>query len=342
MNDQKQLKNYIGFSRDHSGSMSSHRQAAMKDYNSTIASIREEAIKHSQDTIVSTLKCGVGSGRNEWESQLSSVTALRSLTSYECSGMTPLFDSIDMLIKHFESLPDANDQNVSFLIMVHTDGGDNQSRTSASTLARKIRELQLTDRWTFVFRVPVGSKRELVNMGIPDGNIMEWDVYSTESFTKASVATQSAMSNFYQSRSVGVRSSTSFYADMSNVTRKEVTKVLDKITGEVLVFPVNATEMIAPFVERNLGRPMTKGCAFYELTKPERAVQDYKKIVIRDKKSDHYYGGTAARQMLGLPDFGTIALKPGDHGNFDIFVQSTSLNRKLMPNTKVVYWKDAV
>jgi len=36
---------------------------------------------------------------------------------------------------------------------------------------------------------------------------------------------------------------------------------------------------------------------------------------------------------------GTIKLAPGDYGNFEIFIQSTSNNRKLLAGTKCVYWR---
>ena len=44
-----------------------------------------------------------------------------------------------------------------------------------------------------------------------------------------------------------------------------------------------------------------KDAAFYQLKKTEFAVQDYKKIIIRDKKTNALYGGDAVRQALGLP-----------------------------------------
>ncbi len=59
---------------------------------------------------------------------------------------------------------------------------------------------------------------------------------------------------------------------------------------------------------------------------------------IRDKKTNAIYGGDAALQALGLPSYGTCRLAPGSHPAFDIFVQSTSVNRKLPAGTHVLYW----
>jgi hypothetical protein len=86
---------------------------------------------------------------------------------------------------------------------------------------------------------------------------------------------------------------------------------------------------IATFIARTTGKPYVKGTVFYQLTKTEKAVQDYKKIMIRDKHSGHIFEGAAARQMLGLPRYGDVRLIPGNTGNFDVFIQSTSSNRKV-------------
>ena len=83
---------------------------------------------------------------------------------------------------------------------------------------------------------------------------------------------------------------------------------------------------------------MKRGAAFYLLMKPENEVQDHKQIAIRDKKTGVIYSGVNARQMLGLPYHGTVKVVPGNHGGYDIFIQSTSVNRKLVKGTQVLYW----
>lgn len=338
-----QIKNYIGFSLDFSASMGRITEAARKDYNSNISSVKEEAIAQSQDTIVSVVKCGVGRpASNEFLIQNASVTALKPLDSYNANGSsTPLFDSVVMLIEQFKAMPDANKETVSFLIMVTTDGEDNSSRTSGNSLGREIKRLQATDRWTFVFRVPRGYKRHLEDLGIPGSNILEWD-QTSRGVEVATAATTTAMKGFYQARSAGVKSTSTFYTDLSDVKTKDVKAVLTDISDQVSIYKVLAAEdgeQIQPFVERHTGKPYTKGAAFYELTKTERRVQDYKKIVIKDKKSAVVYGGAAARDLLGLPQTGDVRLVPSDHKEkFVIFIQSTSTNRKLFQGSSVLYW----
>lgn len=341
------MKNYIGISRDHSGSMASLSRAAARDYNDNIASIQEAASSQKQDTIVSVVECGGNHGipirRVITNSNVSTLQPLAE-SAYHTGGGTALFDSIGELIEMFEQVPDANNQDVSFLIMAVTDGEEQHSRKyNARSLAAKIREKQATDRWTFVFRVPVGYGRKLAALGIPDGNILEWE-QTTKGVQVASVATRSAFTDYYTARASGAKSTTKFYADLSNVTSKDVAVALTDISSDVLLWPVSAKDdgaAIRDFVENRLnGAPLLKGAAFYQLVKTEPEVQDHKRIIIRDKTTNAIYEGAAARKMLGLPTYGTIRLAPSDLGQFDLFIQSTSVNRKVNKGTQVLYWKN--
>lgn len=332
------MKNYIGISRDHSGSMSSIRNAAIRDYNSKIASIREATNQENQDTVVSVVECDSTVQRVVTNSN---VNALTELTSYSCRGMTALYDSVGDLIEQFESLPDAKDPNVSFLVMAITDGGENASRRySAPKLAQKIRELTMTDRWTFVFRVPRGHSYTITRaLGLPEGNVLEWD-QTERGVAKAAQTDSAAFTEYFKGRSAGQTSTRKFYTDLSSVSTADVSTVMKDISSEVQSFPITEDVAIRPFIESVTGRPMKKGAGFYRLTRIEPIIQDYKKIMIKDKATQAVYEGAAARQMLGLPTSGNIRLAPGDHGQFDLYIQSTSVNRKLKAGTELLYWEN--
>ena len=341
MNNYKQ---YIGISRDHSGSMQGITKAAMNDYNQTISAIKEASLANQIDTIVSVVKCGIGPGRGRVEREIvnSNSNSLKPLSLYEANGgSTPLFDSVNELINLLSQVPDANDLDVSFLIQVITDGQDNASVMKGHQLGQIIKELQSTDRWTFVFRVPRGY-RALENLGIPAGNIIEWD-QTNAGMAAATAATTQAFTSYYSARGRGVKSTSTFYSDLSKVSSAEVKAALNDISSQVKIWPVTVDdELISDFCYKIMNKPMVKGCAFYELSKTENAVQDYKKIIIQDLKNNHIYEGLAARQMLNLPSYGTVKLSPGDHSHYKIFIQSMSMNRKLKKGTSLLYWDGAV
>lgn len=338
----------IGFVRDHSGSMSGLRAAAAKDYNAQLDSHQVLSAKANIDTYASVIKCGAhGTSGVEVVSQHVPIAQLQKLGAhqYDTPGGTPLWDSVGRAIEVLETSPFAKKPNVGFLVIVVTDGEEMHSQIwNAQRLAARIRELQATDKWTFTFRVPYGYKARLVNLlGIPEGNVCEWE-QSFAGMEKSSVQTQAANSNYYQTRSLGLNSTKTFYADL-NVSAKTVEAKCVDITPEVSLWTVASSEdgaEIRPFIEGRLkGGVMKKGAAFYQLTKTERNVQNYKKIVIRDKKSKALFGGDAARNLLKLPTNQNVRLNPGTHTNYDIFIQSTSVNRKLPKGTEVVYWENA-
>ncbi len=339
------MKQYVGFVRDHSLSMQGLSHEAKADYNNNIESIRVAAEKYKLDTIVNTVKCGVGyMGRVEVETVNSTVHMLKPIKHYETDGGgTPLFDSVGQLIELMTRVPDYDDPNVSFLVVVITDGFENRSKNyDARRLSRVIQDLQKTDRWTMTFRVPRRHANHLTALGIPRGNILEWD-QTQEGFRNSTESTSQGIDSFYEARSRGKKSSSSFYADLRDVKPGDVRKNLGDITKQLEVWDVkNAGSEIRTFCEWYTGNgTYLKGAGFYELTKPE-TVQDYKKIIVFDKVSAKYYGGVEGRNLLRLPDFGSVKLRPGAHGQYDIFVQSTSVNRKLIKGTKLVYWLDAV
>ncbi len=342
-------KNYVVIVRDHSGSMRGLKRPAARDYNTLIAALKAAALKESIDTIVSTVKCGdaraYGTNLVSREVVNSSVQALREIfeRDYDTDGgSTPLFDSVGEALSILSNVPDYVDESVSFLVMVITDGAENSSRRwTGLNLGNEIKRLQATDRWTFTFRVPKGHASTLAySLGIPLGNVLEWE-QTERGFEAATSTTRAAIEGYYTSRSLGAKSVQTFYTDLKDVSARDLKAALVDIRVKVDIFKNGAdVKTIREFCEHRTKKPFLKGAAFYELVKPEREVQDYKMIVIRDRQSGAVYYGAAARGLLGLPSYGTVKLVPGDHSKYDVFVQSTSTNRKITPHTRVLYYPD--
>lgn len=335
------MKNYIGFVNDHSGSMSSLARAAINDYNVTISAVKDAASREMLDTIVSVVGIGLrGDNGSEVKRQvvISNPHVLKPLTSWPTTGGTPLYDGIGNMIELFQSLPDYNNPDVSFLVMTTTDGQEMHSRRyDVNSISRLIRELQNTGRWTFVFRVPKGYRSTITPLGVPADNIQEWGT-TTQGMAESTVATTQAMDSFFAARASGKASSTVFYANASSVNVNSLADISNKVSLYVVPQEDSGIQ-IRDFILRHRMEYL-KGAAFYQLTKTEPRVSHTKMIAIRDRSTGKIYAGKDARQMIGLPTDRNARLHPGDHGNYDLFIQSESVNRKLVGGTGVLYWKE--
>jgi hypothetical protein len=336
------LKNYIGFVNDHSGSMAGIANAAIADYNANITATKNAASREMLDTVVSVVGVGIGNNGYGVKRQvvISNPHVLRPVDSWSVDGGTPLWDGIGDMINLLKNLPDANDQNVSFLVLVTTDGDELHSRIwTYRQLSEEITRLQKTGRWTFVFRVPKsgGVRASLLGLGVPPDNIQMWDT-SAAGMSASTVATTQAMDAYYTARSAGAKSSTVFYANATNVNTGALKEIDPKEFSLYVVPDHDMGIWISDFI---LSKRMQylKGAAFYQLTKTEARVTPNKLILVRDRATGKVYAGNEARQMIGLPTTSNARLHPNDHGNYDIFIQSESWNRKLVGGTGVVYWE---
>lgn len=344
-------KMFVGFSRDHSVSMRPIAAAACKDYNSTIASLKlSTESSGDSDVSVSVINCGAGTGVPSSYGRLSydvgiihdnvPLDRLQELKSYDASGYsTPLRDSIVATIKTLQAAEQREPAGVdaTFIVLVTTDGQENSSHTSANELAKMIQTLSATGRWTFIARVPRGGVSAASRLGIPVGNILEWDTTNAGQ-VQATATTTTALSSFISS---GAKSTSTFFANLEDVSIEEVQASLEDISDQVewlLVQPGEEGQQIRDFVESKRGEPMLKGAAHYALVKVEPKVQDSKRIIIRDKNTGAVYAGDAARQMLALPRVGTVRLRPDELGDFEVYIQSTSVNRKVDAGTRILYW----
>lgn len=334
----------FAFIRDHSGSMRPIARAAARDYNATIASVRAAAQATNQPTVVSVLELGYGSTsdvRCVIDCQpVESLTPIAE-SSYTTNGGTPLWDAVGDAISNLQSHPQANDPETCFLVSLTTDGQEAHSRRhSARSIQALMNKLIATDRWTFTFRVPRSDVRALINLGIPEGNILPWD-QTDRGVAAAQAATTQAFTDYMSGRASGMKSTKKFFASMADVKLEDVKAVCTNIGAEVQLLPVSLPEhdmQIRDFVEARTGGKMLKGAAFYQLTKTEPKVQDYKIIAVQNKHTGEVYAGPAARQMAGLPQYGDCRLAPDDLGEWNVFIQSTSVNRKVVAGTTLLYW----
>lgn len=96
---------------------------------------------------------------------------------------------------------------------------------------------------------------------------------------------------------------------------------------------------IKDFVEDN-GLIFKKGRGFYEFTKTV-LVQEYKEVIVQDKETGEMFAGEKAREILGIPVGVRARVKPDKLNDYRGFIQSTSVNRKLLAGTRFLYEVDS-
>lgn len=234
----------------------------------------------------------------------------------------------------------------SFLTFVLTDGQENASHRCLDAPARDPRELVQAvakmiatqeDNWTLAVLVPDQmGKREAMQCGFPKDNIAIWDATSTQGLEEAGQVIQQATENFMMGRAQGIRGSRAVFSTGAEAVNKDTIKAAGLTpvdASKYQLIPVARDAAIRDWVIE-CGHTYRTGCAFYQLSKSEK-IQARKQIAVLEKKTDRVYTGPQARALLGLPDM-EIRIKPDHNDDFTIFVQSTSVNRKLVPHTRLL------
>ncbi|MBU3862735.1 VWA domain-containing protein [Streptomyces sp. 4503] len=234
----------------------------------------------------------------------------------------------------------------SFLTFVLTDGQENASHRCPDAPTKNPRELiqavaslmqTQEDNWTLAVLVPDQmGKREAMQCGFPKDNIAIWDATSTQGLEEAGQVIQQATENFMMGRAQGIRGSRAVFSTGAEAVNKETIKAagLTPVNpSEYQLIPVAREAAIREWVIE-CGHTYRTGGAFYQLSKSEK-IQARKQIAVLEKKTDRVYTGPEARSLLGLPDT-EVRVKPDHNNDFTIFVQSTSVNRKLVPHTRLL------
>lgn len=330
----KVKKNHVIFILDASGSMSSLTRKTTEVCNKLLAELKEKSKTFNQPTTVSLY---------DFDDKLVThfenvnIKDVVPMNRYRARGSTAMLDAFGQVATKVDLDHDYSADD-SVLVFVLTDGYENASRSfNAQTITSLIRRLQATDAWTITFQVPPGSSSILTAYGVPAGNISEWEA-SELGLREVEQKTSGGLDSYYLSRSVGKTSVRSFYSNAANVPLAKVQKVLIDVSKDFLAFSVTSDTPIKDFVETNAKKRYVKGEGFYQLMKPE-IVQSNKEILIYDKKHRKLYYGDAARNLIGLPVGSDIKVIPGNHGQYEIFVESTSVNRKLKAGTKLLVKK---
>jgi uncharacterized protein YegL len=339
------LTNHIAFVVDRSGSMSRVKKEVVRVFNNQLDTVQQNAKSAGQETFLSTFTFHTTVDKPRHLAVPVARVPKMALKDFRLAGTTALLDAVGTAITQLQKARGAKDQNTSFLIIVITDGRENASRHYKTKLKGLIQEVQKTGRWSLAFLVPPGSQNALTRFGIPKGNVTVWSA-NAQGAQVMDEKLSAGLSTFYKARAKGKKAVTSFFTtDMSKVDIKSLSSLKNLSKGftrwtvdkerSIREF-VNTKLQAAPALRKKLGNEYEPGRGFYELTKPE-TIQPKKNIAILDKKTKAIFGGDQARQVLGMPAGSNVKVKPGNHMDYSIFVESTSNNRKLVRGTTLLY-----
>jgi len=125
------------------------------------------------------------------------------------------------------------------------------------------------------------------------------------------------------------------YSRPTSTTKSTPEELKPVAPGRFQLMFVDSDVAIKEFVTSN-GVDFKIGRGFYQFTK-KVLVQENKEIILQDKVSGNFFTGDAARNIAGIAIGERVKVSPEDLKEYDVFIQSTSVNRKLLAGTKFLY-----
>lgn len=327
--------NHVGLVLDASQSMSIHKSEVIRVVDGLISHLARRSQEMDQETRIT-----VYTFNHNVECVIYDKDVLRlpSIAKhYHPSGMTALVDATMQAKTDLSKTPELYGDH-AFLVYVITDGQENRStKYSFTSLINTLSSLP--DNWTVATLVPdEHAKRYAQSTGFPTENIAIWETTSEQGIEEVGEVIRNATESFMRSRVLGVRSSKNLFSTDINAVNKDTLKQaklkpIPKDTYTVIEVKQDGT--IRETVEA-AGFTYVLGNAFYQLTKTE-VIQGQKLVAVRNKHSGRFHMGENARDVLGLPKGMDARVKPDGNKEFDVFIQSTSVNRKLHARTRLLY-----
>lgn len=331
----KKQTTYVALVLDDSGSMGHLRRKMVQMVNDQIASLKADAKRTGQETRLSIYTFGEKVKRICFKRDLDDLPEVESYYT-ATQGCTAMIDGTTLAINDHKEIALGRDDAV--LIYVFTDGLENVNAGGGPALKKLVSKL--SDDFTVSASVPNLQARDLaIGYGIPDDNVQVWDT-TEKGMDTVSMSTQSALTSYMTCRATGMKSTKTLFK-FEPITKKEVVKKLDVVDPADyethIVRPYYDGYAIKDFVEAVTSKPYRVGSAYYQVSKPEK-IQAGKVVAVVEKATGKMFSGHEARKLIGLPAH-EVKASPADFRDFDLFVQSTSTNRKLVKDTHLVVFK---
>lgn len=207
---------HVAMILDRSGSMETIREEAIGSFNDQLKVIKNSEADGNENYVTLVTFSSFVDKPHHLATPAGEVPTLTK-KEYVPSGGTALLDAMGSTINKLKDLPDANEENVSFLVVVITDGEENSSkeycrfRGGPEKISNLIKELEATNRWTFVYlcaNVDPTKIRETLNLSFDNVRGFTSDSLGTAA---ASQMHSESATNYFKSRTQGMTSTPEFY-----------------------------------------------------------------------------------------------------------------------------------
>lgn len=250
-------------------------------------------------------------------------------------GGTALYDAYGVAVRSLAGTARPG-ENTGFLVVGLTDGGDNASNQFSASSALNSIIPSDKEKWTIAALVPRGYHMKNLYGAESRYQVRSWDP-TEEGVNEVSETLNRSMTSYAATRSKGATSTSSYFVDPADAAWKGLTPAPKQKWIRIRVDTAGKVE-ISDFVRSKLGK-FKLGEAYYQLTKRER-VQAQKQFLVGHYNGDILDGVFEGdvRKAIGLPSGADVRVAPGTtkDPNVKLFVQSTSVNRHLMPGTDLL------
>jgi len=194
---------------DSSGSMGMIKQEAINHFNEQIEDLRRKSTEHDIDVSLLTFNWNVDLVR-----KVESVDSIQKLTEleYQPNGGTALYDAIGYGISTIQkNCDDLEDKNTAVLFLIITDGQENSSNEFNQAKIKSLFSDLEPKGWTFTFMAANVDPMSIVqDYGLSASNVA---IFTANAVGMAHAGEQTSLGNtgYFAARSVGVRTSASFY-----------------------------------------------------------------------------------------------------------------------------------
>lgn len=358
--------NHVAIVIDESGSMAGKERDVVTVVDQQVAWLAKLSQDMDQETRVSIYKFE----QHTIECIAFDIDVLRmpSLRGhYKTKGGTPLISATLKAISDLKQTCQLYGDH-GFLVFVLTDGEENTSHYPQTRPYGTPQLLQnelrgLPENWTVGVLVPdFRGKMSAQSYGFSAGNIAIWDTTGKTGVSDAGEEIKAATSSYFTQRAAGVRGTNTLFAQNVSAAQVASSGMTPVSSDSFMIVPVALASTsslayvipnksktkknpdgikhveIMPFIEET-GRKYVAGTTFYELVKSEK-FDPHKQVVLIHRQTKQVYKGDQCKKLLGLGSTSTrVRPQPVKGGDYDVFIQSTSVNRHLPIGSRVLIFK---